>query len=170
MDRGRDPGQRGCSRLTEVCYSAGTLGTVLLVQSDAVLRGAWTRALSAQHHSVIPAADLQTAIGHAREGGIDVVVFDGSEREHDGRALVEELDRLPEPPPVVLVSSSPRAPELSAHLGAASFVPKPCTGDDIVAECDRLSARRTRQVVEDEITERRHFDDLEETGPVRPKS
>ncbi len=142
------------------------MGTVLLVQSDAVLRGAWARALQARHHAVIGAADLETAIGHAREGGIDLVVFDGSERERDGRALIEELDRLPEPPPVILVSSSPRAPELSAHLGAASFIPKPCTSDDIVDECERLATGRTRRILEDEPTERRHFDDLEDTGPV----
>ena len=142
------------------------LGTVLLVQSDAILRGVWTRALQARHHAVIAAADLETAIGHAREGGIDLVVFDGSERAHDGRALIEELDRLPEPPPVILVSSSPRAPELSAHLGAASFVPKPCTSEDLVAECERLANGRTRRILEDEPTERRHFDDLEDTGPV----
>lgn len=142
------------------------MGTILLVQPDPVLRGAWSRALQLRNHSVIASADLETAIGHAREGGIDVVVFDGSERERDGRALVEELDRLPEPPPVILVSSSPRAPELSAHLGAASFVPKPCTGEDIVDECDRLSSRRRHRLAEDEITERRHFDDLEDTGPV----
>jgi len=137
------------------------MATFLLVQPDAILRAAWSRALEANQHEVIAAADLETAIGHAREGGIDVVIFDGSERERDGRALVEELDRLPEPPPVILVSSSPRAPELSAHLGAASFVPKPCTDEDLVRECERLSYRRTRPHAEDEITERRHLDDLD---------
>lgn len=140
------------------------MGTILLVQRDPTLRGAWSRALRARKHDVIGCADLDAAINHAREGGIDVVVFDGSDRERDGRALVEELDRLPEPPPVILVSSSPRAPELSAHLGAATFVPKPCTGEDIVAECERLSSRRLRHprvVIEDEPTDRVHREELE---------
>jgi DNA-binding response OmpR family regulator len=138
------------------------VATILLVQNDPTLRGAWSRALRIRHHDVIGASDLDTAIGYAREGGVDVVVFDGSGREPDGRALVEELDRLPEPPPMILVSSSPRAPELSAHLGAATFVPKPCTGEDIVAECERLSSRRPRRVlVEDEPTDRVRREELE---------
>lgn len=140
------------------------VATILLVQSDPALRGAWARALRTGHHAAIGVASLEEAIRHAREGGIDVVVFDGSGRERDGRALVEELDRLPEPPPMILVSSSPRAPELSAHLGAATFVPKPCTGEDIVAECERLSSRRPRLpllVVEEEPTDRVRREELE---------
>lgn len=138
------------------------MATILLVQSDPMLRGSWARALRARRHDVIGVASLDSAMGHAREGGVDVVVFDGTGREPDGRVLVEELDRLPEPPPMILVSSSPKAPELSAHLGAATFVPKPCTGEDIVAECERLSSHRPRAVmVEDEPTDRVHRDQLE---------
>lgn len=136
------------------------MGTVLLVQPDAALREVWVRALQTRHYAVIGVADVEAAIGHAREGGVEVVVFDGSERARDGRALVEELDRLPEPPPIILVSSSPRAPELSAHLGAASFIPKPCSGEDLVAACDRLLSGRIRHLLDDEPTERRALADL----------
>lgn len=117
--------------------------TVLIIAADATARGAWARALETERHAVIGAASIAVGIGHAREGGLDAIVFDASDREHEGRALVTALDRLPEPPPLVLVSSSLRGPELSAHLGAAAFIPKPCTADDIVAECARLLGART---------------------------
>ncbi len=117
--------------------------TVLIITADAIARDAWARALEAERHAVIAAASVEVAIGHAREGGLDAIVFDASDREHESHALMAALGRLPEPPPLVLVSSSLRGPELSAHLGAAAFVPKPCTADDIVAECQHLLGVRT---------------------------
>ncbi len=104
--------------------------TVLIITADATARGAWASALEAERHAVIAASSIAVGIGHAREGGLDAIVFDAS-------------DRLPEPPPLILVSSSLRGPELSAHLGAAAFVPKPCTAADIVDECARLFGVRT---------------------------
>jgi DNA-binding NtrC family response regulator len=123
--------------------ATGHQATVLIISADPAARGSWARALETQRHAVITAATIDVAVGHSREGGIDAVVFDASDREHEGRALMTALDRLPEPPPVVLVSSSQRGPELSAHLGAAAFLAKPCTADDIVAECQRLLGSRT---------------------------
>jgi len=65
------------------------------------------------------------------EGGIDVIVVDAEP------AVAIELSRslhaLPDPPPVVLVSSSPSAPEISAHIGAAAFLPKPFDVAELVA-------------------------------------
>src|SRR5688572_31319407 len=55
------------------------------------------------------------AIERAREGGLDVVVLDTSDGDVAVRALVAELERLPDAPPLVLVSESPDAPEMSAQ-------------------------------------------------------
>jgi DNA-binding NtrC family response regulator len=117
--------------------------TVLIITADATARAAWAAALEAERHAVIAATSIAVGVGHAREGGLDAIVFDASDREHEGRELVTALDRLPEPPPLVLISSSLRGPELSAHLGAAAFIPKPCTAADIVDECARLLGVRT---------------------------
>ncbi|MEZ4398746.1 MAG: hypothetical protein R3B06_01910 [Kofleriaceae bacterium] len=127
--------------------------TVLVIATPGPVRDAWARALEANHHAVVASRSVEPGVAHAREGGIDVVVFDATDRAQDGRLLVDELDRLPEPPPLILVSSSPRAPELSARLGAAAFVPTPCEAADIVDECERLLASRSLA-----------FDD-EPTGP-----
>lgn len=54
--------------------------------------------------------------------------------------FVTELDRLPDPPPFVLLSDSPQGPVISAHLGAAAFVLKPCQPDEIVTIVNRYSA------------------------------
>ena len=51
---------------------------------------------------------------------------------------MRELDTLPDAPPIVLLSSSPHAPEISARMGAAAFLPKPCDPQDLVQLLSRL--------------------------------
>lgn len=136
------------------------MGTILVVQADPVLREAWGDALRTRGHAAIEVGDITEAVRHAREGGIDVVVLDSVDPSRTARALIEELQRLPEPPPLILVSSSPRAPEQSAHLGAAAFVPKPCSPEDVAAVAVSMVSARPRAFDDDEPTGRRRIDDL----------
>ena len=67
------------------------------------------------------------------------------------------IQALPDPPPIILISSSPDAPELSARIGAATFLPKPCETSEIVNAVNGLLGRlRPVRALEDEPT-----------GPVR---
>ena len=71
---------------------------------------------------------------HARSRGIDAIVVNtGAERVLDERfcRFFEELSTLEHPPPFVLVSGSPSAPADSARLGAAAFLPRPCSARDL---------------------------------------
>lgn len=137
------------------------MGTILVVQADPALRGAWSITLRAQGHAVLEAADIAIGVQHAREGGIDAVVLDSIDPARSARTLIDELERLPEPPPLILVSSSPQAPEQSAHLGAASFVPKPCAPDDVALAVDRVvSSRRPRSFVDDDDTGKHRLDEF----------
>jgi CheY-like chemotaxis protein len=101
--------------------------TVLVVQSDPLLNDGWCFALEEAGHVVLAAEDTREGLVRVREGGIDVVVLDGPAEGSALRDFVRELERLPDAPPFILVSSSPAAPEISARLGAAAFVPKPCS-------------------------------------------
>lgn len=135
------------------------MSTILVVQPDPELHGAWTEALTRSAHDVLGVRAVADAVSRAREGGIDVVVVDPA-AGGDGavRELVSELERLPEPPPIVLISESPDAPELSAQIGAAGFLPKPCSSEDVVEIVARVASATVRP---------RPFDD--ETTAPRPK-
>lgn len=114
-------------------------------------------ALGAAGHAVLVASSMREALPLIRDGGIDVVLIDA----YDPRAGVVELARnihaLPDAPPLILISGSPEAPELSARIGAATFLPKPCEPEEIVSVVDRLIG---------EIRPLRTFED-EPTGPTR---
>ncbi|HEY0251250.1 MAG TPA: hypothetical protein VGC41_06965, partial [Kofleriaceae bacterium] len=59
-------------------------------------------------------------------------------------------------PPIILLSSNPDAPMISAQIGATAFLPKPCDPIDLLA-----AVRRSTPSIRS-----RTFDD-EPTGPAR---
>ena len=128
-------------------WYSGDVSTVLVVQPDPTLNEAWSHSLSVRGHEVLAVSGVLAGIERAREGGIDVVVVDSYDTSGAVAELVSELDRLPDAPPLILVSSSPHAPELSAHIGAAAFVVKPCEPEDLVAEVQRVASVAVRRLV-----------------------
>lgn len=129
------------------------MSTILIVQPDALLEERWAEALSRGSHEVLSVRAISEGIARAREGGIDAVVLDPAGDEATVRELMAELERLPDAPPMVLVSESPDAPELSAQIGAAGFLPKPCSAEDLVEIVGRVASASVRHpVFDDEAT------------------
>lgn len=138
------------------------MGSILVVQSDPDTRDRLGTALRGAGHEVIVAFAVREAVLRLREGGIDVVLVDA----YDPRVGVTELSRLmeslPDTPPLVLLSGSPHAPEISARIGAAAFIPKPYDANEIIGAIDRVAgATRPVKLIEE---------DEEPTGPVRISS
>jgi len=112
-------------------------------------------------HEVLLAHTMREAFMRVSEGGIDVVVIDSYDPRIGVVDLMREIDALPDTPPVVLVSSSPYAPEISARIGAAAFVPKPLEPGELIAVIARLLGElRPVREIED-------FGDEEPTGSTR---
>ena len=129
------------------------MGSILIVEADPDTCSDWVRAIEAAGHVVTAARSMRETLPLIREGGIDAVVLDA----YDPRAGVVELARsieaLPDGPPLILVSGSPHAPEISARIGAAAFITKPCDTADLIAAVNRLLGElRPVRVVGDEPT------------------
>lgn len=100
---------------------------------------------------------MRDALAAINEGGIDAIVVDAYDPHAGVVALATDISTLPDAPPLVLVSGSPAAPELSARIGAAHFLAKPCESHEIVDVVGRvLGVVRPVLVLEDEPT-----------GPIR---
>ena len=112
------------------------MGSILLVQADPVEQ--LIALIEGGGHALHVVFTANDAMPIARGGGIDLVVIDA----HDPRVriveLARQLDALPDAPPIVLVSSSPHAPEISARIGATAFFPKPLDHHDLLALVERL--------------------------------
>ncbi|NVB82066.1 MAG: response regulator [Kofleriaceae bacterium] len=153
------------------------MGSILLVESDQDTRDQLGSAMREAGHEVLTALNVREAFLRISEGGIDVVVVDA----YDPRVGMVELSRsmntLPDAPPVLLVSASPHAPEISARVGAAAFIPKPCEPSEVVAAVTRIAGDvRPTRVIDDtsvptdmnDMSELNDFAmDEEPTGPAR---
>jgi DNA-binding NtrC family response regulator len=115
------------------------MATVVLCASDIGLSESWRVGLEQRGHEVILASSAATAADRLREGGVDVAVVD-FEVSRGIVPVTRVLARLPDSPPLVLVSGTPDAPAMSARLGAAAFVPKPCTPEELTQVIERLAA------------------------------
>jgi len=113
----------------------------------------WEAALRADGHDVQLSTSTRDASGLLRDGGIDVVVIDSYDPRVGVVEFARNLEQLPDSPPIVLVSSSPHAPEISVRIGAAEFVAKPCDPAEVSAIATRLVASlRPVKFVDDEPT------------------
>ena len=139
------------------------MGSILLVESDPDTRDRLGTVLREANHEVLLAASTSEALLRIGEGGIDVVVIDSYDPRVGVTDLVRNMQTLPDTPPVVLVSASPFAPEISARVGVAAFLPKPLGLGELAEAVDRLVAhtRPVRLIEEDD------FGDEEPTGRAR---
>jgi len=112
------------------------VSTVLLILAGTGM--GWKDALEGSGIDVLSARRLTDGVKRLREGGIDLVVIEAEGDPKPVEDFVSELERLPDPPPFLLTSSRPSAPELSAHLGAVGFLPKPCTPSELADAVHRV--------------------------------
>ena len=132
-----------------------SVGSILLVEADPMVCDLWVTALGGMGHTVHSAAFARDALPMVRDGGIDVVVVDAYDPRIGTVELARSIALLPDAPPVILVSGSPHAPEISARMGAVAFVPKPCDAHEIVSAVERVvGTLRPVRIVEDEPTTR----------------
>ncbi len=129
----------------------------MLVEPDSETCDRWSTIFGAAGHAVLAATAMREALTLIRDGGIDVVVIDCYDTCAGVVELARSIEALPDAPPIVLVSGSPAAPEISARIGAAQFLPKPCEASELVEVIGRLLG---------ELRPVRSFDD-EPTGSTR---
>ncbi|HLL22116.1 MAG TPA: response regulator [Kofleriaceae bacterium] len=129
------------------------MGSILLVEADLEVAEDWSAAFAGAGHDTVRASTLRDAPPLVREGGIDVVVIDDVDHCIGVIELAKSIELLPDAPPIVLVSGSIVAPEISARIGAAAFVTKPCEPDELLAIIARLTGElRPVRSLEDEPT------------------
>jgi CheY-like chemotaxis protein len=128
------------------------VGSVLLVETEPETSDRIAGELTG--HGVYTAG-FRDAPELLREGGIDVVVIDCYDQCVGVVELARTIESLPDAPPIVLISSSPNAPEVSVRIGAAAFLAKPFELSELVQVVARLLGKlHPVRTFEDEPTGR----------------
>ena len=134
------------------------MGSILLVESDPDTRDRLGSAMREAGHEVLIASTMREAFLRISEGGIDAVIVDSYDPRIGVTELAKNMNTLPDAPPLMLVSGSPHAPEISARIGASAFVTKPVDMIELTTVLSRLVG---------EVRPVRNFEDEDPTGPLR---
>ena len=118
------------------------MAAVLLIDPDPKQQKQLQVTLSRAGYAPLVATDVAAGVERLREGGIDLAVIHYVEGVPMD-LFASGLERLPDPPPFLLVSGAVDAPAMSARYGAAEFVAKPCAAEEFLAVVRRVLAQRT---------------------------
>jgi DNA-binding response OmpR family regulator len=115
------------------------MSSILVVDDEARVRTFLVRSLVAEGHQVVEAADGQSAVEEASRSRHDLVVLDLVMPQMNGLEVLVQLQRLPNPPPVMVLSGVGDVAARVAALerGAVDFVPKPFHLSELLARTRR---------------------------------
>jgi len=121
---------------------AGYVMSILVVDDSAMLRKQVGGALKRAGFDVVEAADGRAALDIVR-GASDItcVICDVNMPWMSGVELVEEIAKLEQRPPVLMLTSEskPHLIERAMAAGAVGWLTKPCNPDHVVATAKKLS-------------------------------
>jgi DNA-binding response OmpR family regulator len=113
---------------------------VLVVEDDPDLRTLLWRVFADGGHEVAIAADGSDGIEKAHSLRPELVLLDLVLPGLDGWAVLRSIQKLPAPPPVVLMSVETRSEAWTRALGTgvAAYVEKPFSISGLLATCERV--------------------------------
>ena len=122
---------------------------ILLVDDSKVQLMHITRMLVSAGHEVIATTSGRTAVEHVADGSVDLILSDLYMPEFDGFELVEAVRVLPEPVPLIVMSSNALACDVfrdARALGAAASLTKPFTEDALLITVNAVLAGTATEV------------------------
>jgi CheY-like chemotaxis protein len=113
---------------------------VLVVEDDPDLRTLMWRIFADARHEVAVAADGGEAIEKVHSLRPELVVLDLVLPGLDGWAVLRSIQKLPAPPPVVMLSVQTHSQiyARAAAAGVAAYVEKPFSVADLLSTCERV--------------------------------
>jgi len=113
---------------------------VLVVEDDADLRTLMWRIFADGAHEVAMAADGGEAIEKVHSLRPELVVLDLVLPGLDGWAVLRSIQKLPAPPPVVMLSVHTHSEMYTraSEAGVAAYIEKPFSVTDLLATCERV--------------------------------
>jgi len=118
--------------------------SILVVDDEEVMREVLDSVLSAEGHRVTTAESAEAGLALARTTSFDAVVLDVMLPGMDGIAALQELKRLDEELPVVIVTAvaSVETALTAIKRGAFDYITKPFKNDEVVAVVGNAVERR----------------------------
>jgi DNA-binding NtrC family response regulator len=122
---------------------------ILVVDDDKIVLESCRRILEEEGHKVILVETAEGAIDLLEMEYVDLLIMDMKMPTHDGMYLFEQikrkwpLDIWPELPVIVMSGyPTPKTIKDGLNRGAADFIPKPFTPDELISSVNKALKRR----------------------------
>ena len=124
--------------------------TVLVVDDEESQRYFLRRALARRGYDVREAADGRTGLAAFESGGVDCVVLDVRLPDLNGAVVLDRILTLRPAQPVVMMTAYAEVADAVAALqrGAADYLTKPVTGEQVAAAIARACEGRAARTIE----------------------
>src|SRR5579859_156721 len=119
------------------------MARILIIEDELPMRTALKDCLEAEGHRVLTAADGETGLDRALEEKPDLVLLDIMMPRLDGYAVCDQLRRLANPVPILMLTAKGRVDDRVTGLdaGADDYLVKPFSTEELLA---RVRARLRR--------------------------
>src|SRR5438876_11049670 len=120
---------------------------ILIIQDELPMRTALADVLQAEGYRVLSAADGQSGLQRALVEKPDLILLDVMMPKLDGYAVCEELRRLSNAVPVLMLTAKGQVEDRVTGLdaGADDYLVKPFSTDELLARVRALLRRLQRQ-------------------------
>src|SRR5690349_2438197 len=120
---------------------------ILIVEDEPAMRRGLEDVLLAEGYRVLTAADGEAGLARALEEKPDLILLDLMMPKLDGYAMCEELRRLSNPVPVLMLTAKGQVEDRVAGLdaGADDYLVKPFSTEELLARTRALLRRHQRQ-------------------------
>src|SRR5438874_7120628 len=120
---------------------------VLIIEDELPMRTALKDCLEAEGYRVLTAADGESGLKRALEEKPDLILLDIMMPKLDGYAVCEELRRLSNPVPVLMLTAKGQVEDRVTGLdaGADDYLVKPFSTEELLARVRALLRRIHRQ-------------------------
>ncbi|HVU36521.1 MAG TPA: response regulator [Opitutaceae bacterium] len=125
------------------------MAKILLIDDSTTLLTLIKRMLIAGGHEVIATASGSGAVEHLATSRVDLVLTDLYMPPPDGFEIVQAVRALPEPPPLVVMSSNTQAYEVfrdARALGAAAALQKPFSAEQLLETIQSVLSNAAKMV------------------------
>jgi CheY-like chemotaxis protein len=113
---------------------------VLVVEDDPEVRQLMRVALEDDEREIVEAGDGLEALAQCKRRAPGVVVLDLGLPQMSGQEFVAAYRQMPShDAPIVVVSAVPDARRIAMDLGAAAFIPKPFSVDELAEVVQRVT-------------------------------